>query len=405
MLGRSRKNRLYVFTGNDQLSLLVEVAQPGNPRSTLEVLGQTDTSPDVDVSLPRLLTTAASARGAITVVLPLHFFETVSISLPPIPDSAIAKALPYQLAKSVSKPIGEYIYDWQITERLKDRLQLMVYLYNSTAFNKMRAALPNGHLEIKYIEPDVFAACALLEKEQRLVGDHASLIILVWQNNISLAVYDQNRLVLVRNIPISQPPPATDETEPMPDETVPKANQPTTNAEPELLFDITAPDLSLESITADSAPASESSAVAENAIAMNQDQELHLTLAGWNIFTPDAIDDDRQPAATANSIPTENSHENAAHAVEPTTKGRRQDYCQQIGLEIMRTRDYYVSVMKGRQINRIYLGCDDSLRHELNACNQEFLGLDLLPLYEENHPDSESFPHLLRSLVLGAGIR
>lgn len=396
MLGRSLKNRLFVFTGNDQLSLLLEVVQPGSPISPLEVLGRTDTSPVADVSLPRLLTTAGSLRGSLAVVLPLHFFETVSVSLPAIPDGAIAQALPYQLAKLVPLPIGDYIYDWQITERLRDSLQLMVYLYPAKDFEKIKASLPSGRLEIKYLEADVFAACALLEKEQRLSSDHASLIILIWQNHISLAVYDYNRLALVRTIQVAQPPPATEKTDLEQSAggqtEIAQADSPPPAADVETtLTDLLESVQPLESIAEDFTPASDQTAV--TAIAGASDDDAELLMAGWDILNPGSCSNDpqltsAQPAKTAS-----------------TAEDCRRSYCRQVVLEIMRTRDYYVSVMKGRPINQIYLGSSDSLRQELKSDNIEFLGLELLPLAGENDPDSESFPSLLRALALGTGIR
>lgn len=396
MLGRSLKNRLYVFTGNDQLSLLVEVDQPGNSRSSLKVLGRTDTSPIADVSLPRLLTTAGPLRGNLAVVLPLHFFETVSVSLPAIPDSAIAQALPYQLTKLLPRPISDYIYDWQVTERLRDSLQLMVYLYNAKDFEKIKAALPSGRLEVKYLEADVFAACALLEKEQRLSTDHASLIVLIWQDNISLAVYDHNRLALVRTIQLAQPPPASADATFNQSETSTTQAQIAQTATP-LKASSTAPLMdslkssSPDQITDDSTASLSPTAGAANAISSDDDTEL--IMAGWDIFNPDAGDNEFQFA----SAPSPKT--------DYTAGDIRKNYCRQVVLEIMRTRDYYISVMKGRPINQIYLGSNDGLRQELKADNVEFLGLDLLPLCGENDPDSESFPSLLRALTLGAGIR
>lgn len=396
MLGRSLKNRLFVFTGNDQLSLLLEVVQPGSPISPLEVLGRTDTPPVADVSLPRLLTTAGSLRGSLAVVLPLHFFETVSVSLPAIPDGAIAQALPYQLAKLVPLPISDYIYDWQITERLRDSLQLMVYLYPAKDFEKIKASLPSGRLEIKYLEADVFAACALLEKEQRLSADHASLIILIWQNHISLAVYDHNRLALVRTIKVAQPPPATEKTaleQTVADQTeIVQADSTPLAAEVETtLTDLLEPDLSMESIVGDFTPAADQTAVDAHGWASDDDAEL--LMAGWDILNP---------GGSSNDIPLASA---SPPKIASTAEDCRRNYCRQVVLEIMRTRDYYVSVMKGRPINQIYLGSSDGLRQELKSDNIEFLGLDLLPLAGENDPDSESFPSLLRALALGAGIR
>ncbi|HCC54775.1 MAG TPA: hypothetical protein DEQ20_07620 [Desulfobulbaceae bacterium] len=398
MLGRSLKNRLYVFTGNDQLSLLVEIDQPGNPRSPLKVLGQTDTSPIADVSLPRLLTTAGSLRGNLAVVLPLHFFETVSVSLPAIPDGAIAQALPYQLAKLLPRPISDYIYDWQVTERLRDSLQLTVYLYNAKDFEKIKASLPSGRIEVKYLEADIFAACALLEKEQRLSTDHASLIVLIWQDNISLAVYDHNRLALVRTIQVTQPSFASEDAPlTQPESTTKQAGIAQTNDTPLTaatsvpLTDISESEILLDLNAGDSLPSPDPTAAAANTVASDDDTEL--IMAGWDIFNPGADDNEpHSPLAPSSKTGT-------------TVKYPRKNYCRQVVLEIMRTRDYYVSVMKGRPINQIYLGSNDDLRQELKADNVEFLGLDLLPLYEEKDLNAESFPSLLRALTLGVGIR
>lgn len=392
MFGSLRKKRMFVLTGTEELSVLCELCQPGSSEAAVEVLGRTDASPVAEVSLPRLLASGASVKGDLAIVLPLHFFETVSVSLPQLPEGVIGKALPYHLSKSIPRPIGEYIFDWHVTERLRDRLQLMVYLFSSAVFARMRAALSGGGLQIKYLEADVFAACALLEKEQRLSSDYATLIVLLWQNNISMAVYDAERLILVRTIPLAQAPASSEE-------------------------------ITIERIAAFTAESAEASLPSEETpdddlrIIMEDQEGNHPaggksgkigqepSLAGWDIFTGDA---DYSQQAVDHCRKVDSSLEDASGesaGAAPTPVSRRIAYCRQVGLEILRTRDYFVSVMKGRQLGRIYVGADASLVRELNLCNREFVGLEMLAIIDGEASALESFPALLQVMAVGAGIR
>lgn len=392
MFGSLSKKRMFVLTGTEELSALCELGQPGSAGSTVEVLGRTDASPVAEVSLPRLLASGANIKGDLAIVLPLHFFETVSISLPQLPEGVIGKALPYHLSKSISKPIGEYIFDWHVTERLKDRLQLMVYLFSSSIFSSMRTALSGSGIQIKYLEADVFAACAFLEKEQRLSSEHATLIVLLWQNNISMAVYDAERLILIRAIPLAQAPSSSEK--------------------------ITAEKIAAFSVESAGSSSPPEEAPDDDLQMVMMDQEISqpagdkpgkiiqdLGLAGWDIFTgetdhnKEAADYKRKAGSSLAKAPLESPD------TELPSVSRRIDYCRQVGLEILRTRDYFVTVMKGRQIGRIYVGADSSLVQELNLCNREFVGLEMLSLTDGRVSDLGSFPALLQVMAIGAGIR
>lgn len=455
MFGRPRKKKLYVLTGNLELSLLLTVVNPAGPQPELEVLASTETPLNTEVAMPRLLATAPSRRGNLAVVLPLHFFQTVPVTLPQMPEGALAKALPYHLAKAVPKPINEYIYDWQIAERQRDRLQLQVYLFPAATFAKMKEELARKRLEIQYFEADVFAACALLEHRRQLADEHATLVVLAWRNNISLAVYDKHQVAMVRTAQVAQPDPAllSDADQPAlapdsvlalaPGDSLPDAeatqleltmDSPAVGPQ---VGDLQGPDLKsvpnqdpavpdqdlpgaappdseevfLELETAVIPPSSPEPAPAAAA------EPNSGELSGWDIFleTDDTSDTPDQPApssapdAGAAAAPAGPQEAAAPAPGAPPTAASGDDswdgYFQRLGLEIMRTRDYYTSVMKGRPIKTVIVGGAELFWDRLVEANQDSLGLTIQPLDPGAGTAGGDIAPLLQALALGAALR
>ena len=446
MFGRSQKKKLYVLTGNRELSLLLAVTDPSGPRPELELLAHTETPLNTEVAVPRLLATAPSRRGNLAVVMPMHFLQTLPVTLPQMPEGALAKALPYHLAKAVPKPINEYIYDWQIAERQRDRLQLQVYLFSAATYAKMQEELARKRLEIKYFEADVFAACALLEHRHQLADEHATLVILAWRNNVSLAVYDKHQIAMVRTAQAVQPDPALLNAANQPptldlnqdsvlNNSVPEAEAPAAEAPTlELAVDSPLAGLSVADLPGREPPDSEEvileletteapSSYPEPEPAPTQTPASIVAaepnsgeLSGWDIFleTDDTPDNAAsQPATTAGAAAAASGpQEAAAPAVGvsvATPVGRDADpwdgYFQQLGLEIMRTRDYYTSVMKGRPIKTVIIGGAELFWDRLVEANQESLGLTIQPLDPGVGTAAGDIAPLLQALALGAALR
>ncbi len=342
--------RLFTLASSDNACFLGEVTRSSVGTAALTIHARTDTPITSEVAAPRLLSTLNNLRGEVSLAVPLHFLEIVTIALPAMPDGAVGKALPYHLAKAVNRPLSDFIYDWQIVERHRDRLQVTVYLFPAAQFQVLRSEFARKHLDIKYLEADVFAAFSLLARENRLRPDTATLCALIWKNSLSLAVYEKSLLTLVRTVSATQPQgtPAHN-----------KNDQPTTPHEGPSL---TALDHHLDS------------------------GEVDSLLAGFDILS--GADSAQRAAAAINTAPVD------------TTWA---DYLQHIGLEIMRTRDYYASVVKGGAIKRAVVGGAESFWQELQRWGRTSLELELESL--TTLPETADCPPMLQAISIGTGTR
>lgn len=344
------KKRHFTLTSSDNACFLGEVSRSPVGTAALTIHARTDTPLTNEVAAPRLLSTLSNLRGEVSLAVPLHFLEIVSIALPAMPDAAVGKALPYHLAKAVNRPLSDFIYDWQIVERHRDRLQVTVYLFPAARFHALRAEFSRKHLDIKYLEADVFAAFSLLARENRLRPDTATLCALIWQNSISLAVYENTLLTLVRTVSASQP------------QGTPNL---TAQAEPE-------------------AHRAEAPAPASHPLENGEEDSL---LAGFDILSA-----------------AQTPHEEAAPAAAATPADATwTDYLQHIGLEIMRTRDYYASVVKGGTIKRAVIGGAESFWPALQRWGRTSLELELEPL--TTLPETADCPPMLQAIAIGTGTR
>jgi hypothetical protein len=79
------------------------------------------------------------------------------------------------------------------------------------------------------------------------------------------------------------------------------------------------------------------------------------------------------------------------------------DYLQHIGLEIMRTRDYYASVVKGGTIKRAVIGGAESFWPDLQRWGRTSLELEMEPL--TTLPETADCPPMLQAIAIGTGTR
>jgi len=365
------------LTGDSQCAMLASVKRSPSGAADLRILAQTDSPVTEEVAIPRLFAGAGSIRGRVSLTLPLSFFELVSLSIPIMPDGAVGKALPYHLAKSLSSPLNEYTYDWQITGRFKDRLQLTVYLFPIATFHKIRREFSRKQMEIAFFEPDVFSAFAFLAMGKSLPAEDASLCALLWPDSISLAVYEKGRLCLSRTVHSSRPQgefalpaaPSLDDT---------KHEMP--QAENELLVLDQGQNMG-------SSPADPTGILAEFCV---------LTT----------------PAATGNPEPETELFSESETATSPAlehTGSETQpgaswaEYLSSIPLEIMRTRDYYAAIQKGGAIRNVFLGGADAFWPELSESCDSLLGIKCKSLAAADGSAGEA--PLLSALAIGAGAR
>jgi hypothetical protein len=316
-----KRKQLYGLACDRNHSILLQADKTKGP-SLSSIVAKTDSPVEADVTFPRLLSSAGNVKGDVNIVLPLEYFEVVSINIPKMPEESVGKTIPYHLGKVFDKPVSHFIYDWQITHRLKENLKITIYLYPAEEFKKIRTELNKHQLEVTHFEPDVFSALSYLDQLKRLPAHEPVMCVLLWNNSISLAVFNKNLVAMVRTIMINQP---TGKTA-----------------------------LEQEEITSDSSGEAD----------LHETNEPNLTFYTDSDETGTSILDDFNLSISSNIssapvqdeqtvVPPSVTKEKESQSESDTTW---QKYMAEVNLEIMRTRDFYSSVLKGGSIESVIVG-------------------------------------------------
>ncbi len=344
----------YALVGDRKRALLAAKNPSPTGAAAATPLGWADSSLVEAKSIHQLMANISSPKGEVAISLPLEQFEILTLSINKVPREVVAKILPFHVGKVLDEPLSDFIYDWQIVKEQKDALQINVFLFPAKAFSDLRTILGHYKLTPSSLEPDVFSACAYLESQTQLPGDEATMIVLLWPQSISIAIYDNGTLVLNRNVLAKMPEKGLEENlEEFPEEL---------SAEEDVFEqEIVAPEM-------ETAPAEEE----EEAPSLYQSNHDDL-LANFLIETKG----DATPAPTMD----DSSKEDSVVFEEPTSPissaPSEASYISQVSLELMRTRDYFNSVVKGNQIKTVFVGGGDDLWPELSAELESTLGLTI----------------------------
>ena len=363
--------RYLALTGDSQSTMLAEVSKTPSGAAQIHILAQTDSAITAEVTIPRLLAGVGNLHGLVSLALPLAFFEVITTGIPVMPDGAVGKALPYHLAKALHRPLNEFIYDWQITGRFKDRLQVTVYLFPAGVFHKIRREFSRKQIEISFFEPDVFAAFTFLFQEKMLQANEASLCVLLWQDSLSLAVYEKGKLPLIRTVKAAQPLGEISLQQPL--------------------------DIELPASTEELPEQTDDLLILDEEDQPHSDEHIDTAsiLADFSVLTSKEA---ARPGTA--SMP-------ATAAVRPSSEeadsATWSDYLHKIPLEILRTRDYYASIQKGATIRNIFVGGADAFWQELSESSNNLLGVQCKSLTATTgSPDCSPLLHVL---ALGTGAR
>jgi hypothetical protein len=317
-----KRKQLFGLACDRNHSILLRADKTKGP-SLSSIVAKTDSPVEANVTFPRLLSSAGNVKGDVNIVLPLEYFEVVTINIPKIPEASVGKTIPYHLAKVLDKPISHFIYDWQITHRLKENFKITIYLYPAEEFKRLRTELHKHQLEVTHLEPDIFSALSYLDQEKRIPAHEPVICVLLWKSSISLAVYNKNLVVMVRTIMLNQP---TEETPLHIEKTALDTSEETDlkkKNEPDLTF-YTDSDDSEASILDDfnlSISSNDNSAPAQKE----------------QITVPPSFTEEKKSKSESHSITW-------------------QKYLAEVNLEIMRTRDFYSSVLKGGSVELVIVG-------------------------------------------------
>jgi hypothetical protein len=363
-----KQNNRYALVGDRTRSLLAAKNQGPTGVIAATPLGWADCSLSETRSVHQVMTNLPTTKGTVAISLPLDYFEVLTLTVNKVPREVVAKILPYHIGKVLDEPLTEFIYDWQIVKELKDSLQINVFLFPAKMFQELRATLSHYKIMPTSLEPDVYSACAYLEAGHQLQADEATLIALLWPKSLSLAIYDKENLVLTRAIQLKQPRlTAADQDEPAAEQAMApdQAFQATPGATPtddDSLFEPSPDDLLANFLVATRKEPNQADAAHDSA-------DTGLATASFE-----------RPSATDGA-------------------GSMVAYINQVALELMRTRDYFNSVVKGNQIKTVFVGGGDEAWHPLAAELKNSLGLTIKQLMD---PELATFGDpLLEAVSIG----
>lgn len=377
MFSNLKQPRSFAISGTSEQTFLAEISARTSPaKPLLQIIASADGSPDQEITIQRLLSSLPEMNGNVSVALPLHFFEVVMVSLPLMPTGSIDKALPYHLAKTMPKPLQDFIYDWLLTRQKKDTLEITVYLFPINSFNILRHELSQKKLKLQRLEPDVFAAFAYLNLTNRLPVARTAICTLAWPHHSSHAIYENDRLQLVRSVPAVRP-------------TTPYSASHNEPSEPQHESESTGPEpaSTAEIFTDETFMAGHDSASILNGFSLAPRTDL---------VAPPPLPEPKLP-----------DRESAGKEAEPRPAQKVSaptwaDYISTLSLEIIRTKDFYGIILKGSNIDHLVVGGGEEFLPELGVFTKGAMDLEpeeLLPANGTARP----LPAPLDAICLGTG--
>lgn len=376
-----KKKKYYALTGDLNGSLLAEIQKGGRKEPVLTLLGVTSGISVTDkTNIHRLLSQVATIpEGEISLALPLSFFATKNITLPSMPKEAIDQALPFHLSKVIDQPLNDLLYDWQITQHLKNQIVVTAYLFPRAIHTVISKAFHEKRLELTSFECDVFAAFSLLDIQGRLKEEEASLCLIIWSNSVSIAVYEKRVLSVARSVSLGKPD---------------------TPFSPDQQATGTIQQRPVEAAPPPPTPPSPRAGYID-------DSEMDAILMNFDILKQDTGKTGRKGTRATQSptpSPLEMETDFFADAQATMTPAAWSDYLNHIILEVVRTRDYYASVAKGKSIRNIYVGGAGDCFEELQQLAQASLNLTFERLARDGDlPDN--CPETYGTICVGTGAR
>lgn len=373
MLGFLVQDKKHSLCATEDTAVLVKVKLEKNGSDSVQVLSNLKRKSGMALDVASLIADTERRKSKVALVMPLQEFELVSVTVPPVSKEAIAKMLPYSLAKMLDVPVTNYIYDWQIAQKFKDRYEITVFLYSAENFEHYRSELLSRKKELTWFEPDVFAACAYLHNRDPSAAKNSYLCLLTWESSVSIAICENRRITFVRSIDMIMPEGEPNELTGSTDEkTAAPLNAEETDA------------ASTETIYPE-----ETDVIADTAGTVEIEEIEDIEIDDFIVEKDDSIipvieaievKENRTNFFGDNSESSDiltgfGIHESSSEAVfasediydeEPTLEEPNQSiglepdpwalYFENLSLEIMRTRDYHISVLKGEPIQDIYIG-------------------------------------------------
>ena len=362
-----RPKKQFVYCGNTTKSMMAEVVKTADGQvSLVNVVTEVGPLTDPDV-LKRLISRVPPPPASeVSISFPLHMFEVLNLTLPLLPTKAVARTLPYHIAKAIDTPLSQYIYDWQVNKKQKDQMQISVYLFPVILYDEIQSEFSNNHMEVKFFEADVFTAFAHLDFTKAIKADEATLCLLIWPESLTLGVCESGKIKLARSVDLIKP-----------------AGEDNTETDESLLVgDSSLADDAQDTLTTlalDSDLAMDTTGIAlqnSDATNLDNDESSLSVLSAFDLICRVPGDDDPDALIleydqTDSTPDRQNSDESI-----PNQNSLKLDYLRAISIEIMRTRDFYSAVMKGAQIQSYFILGAGSSFDQLNNQIKEAIGED-----------------------------
>lgn len=359
----------YALVGDHSRALLAAKSMSPTGVPGVTPLGWSDRPLSKAKSIHQMMANISHQGGDVFISLPLDHFEILNLSINRVPREVIDKILPYHIEKVFDEPLSDFIYDWQVVKELKDSLQLNVFLFPAKMFQELRSSLGHYKLTPATLEPDIFSACAFLESRHLLQPDESAIIALLWPKSISIAIWDNENLVLARNIQLPKPEQRIDSGQEVADiadkenkNQVMTKESASNSAQPYSLFEPNPDDL------------------LANFLVQTKEGEDHANEHQDSPFDhQDIFDTTPAIPLTDQSLPA---------------------YVNQVSLELMRTRDYFNSVIKGNQVKTVFIGgSDEASWQHLSSELESTLGLSIQRLM--NSEDASFEDALFEAVTIG----
>ncbi len=267
---------------------------------------------------------------SLSIGLPISYIELISIKVPELPQEAIRDALRFRLKKMVSRPIDEYSFDYVEIKREQGAIQFEVYLLDLAIFDELDNVARRYGRRITAIEPDIFSISAYLQVHAPAYAEGGAMVVAIWHDSVSLGILSEDRICVSRSI-----------------------------------------NLSLPALDQDSQASKEIREEDEG-----PDQEDLLVRFGISGGGQDKTEDAMTPSNLSLEEVPEINEVGPNPVLEPTTNPM-EEYCQDILVQIMRTRDFYTSVLKMGVVKRIAIFAPEELGPKVKKCLLEEMAVEV----------------------------
>ncbi|HFQ82038.1 MAG TPA: hypothetical protein ENK33_11810 [Desulfobacterales bacterium] len=397
-----RTKKQYVYCGDTCSSMLAEVVKAGDGKLTFGKIAMEDGLPtDLEVLRRLILQLSPTSAGEVSIAFPLHLFEVLSLSLPLLPEHAVARTLPYHIGKAIDKPLSKYIYDWQINKRLKDKMQITVYLFPADLYNRLQKQFSDYHLDVTFFEADAFSAFAYLDLLGIINNNEAALCTIIWPGGLTLGVCEKGKIRLARSVNLIK---IKDDKKAEGNNLVAAASGQVDKTEKMPAVPVHEDIDNILRMETDKRPLANSESTN-----IDNDADSMSILSGFDLIASDSTEGsgDEVPSKIfteenegADSLLTPETTE--SFELEINSIPAMQDYLKAISAEIIRTRDYFSAVMKGGQISSYNVIGAGDLFDQLRQHIMETMGEELT---EVAGAPAESNDPGLYIIGLGAGTR